>query len=710
MKKIRQFALFVILLSFLAGCAPTLTSTPIAVPPTHTAIPSTPTAVLPTSTVVLPTSTALSPTATLQSAATPASEVPRILWDKTYGKTGAEMGEDVLVADDGGFYILGTTKADLYGTGKTGNLYLIRTDEAGEVLWEKTYGGETPTSGLSITRAADGNLLLAGTIQSSTGGADVYLVKIDPEGNPLWSQTFGGPLDERVLASALPDGGFMLWGNSVNLQDIVADPGAAGYGGYAGRSNIYIAKVDAAGTLVWSKTFGGQNNLLASGGVPAADGGFVVLSTLLRYPEPGDDLYLLKVDANGNQVWERTWGEGSTAAYDLIHTADDQYLIAASSAPAEDKNHSVADFLFIKVDEQGQEVWLSTFGDPNMLDYPMSVAQTADGGYLAAGDWVKDFSGANPARISLTKIDANGQLQWEKTVQPSGRHNVLRTWLQLADGNFLLVGSRFGQKSEIYLLKVAAGEPGSAYLGQMPPGLDPQVFAPGIVSIPGMTDYAGSFSADGTEFYFTRGIGKQGHKIYETHLDNGVWTTPIPISFAVEYDSFEPHVTLDNQTLYFAWFHPLPPGESSAEGFGIWAVDRIVAGWSEPRYVGQGMFVSSDRYGQIYVTDNVMRSLNKVTLTAGRFTKLETIGPGIHPAIAPDGSYLVFDNGSGNFRVKFRLADGSWGAAKDLTANGLPASASIASISPGRLVLGQHRSHRKLAGPVEVNKIAPLYP
>ncbi len=455
-----------------------------------------------------------------------------------------------------------------------------------------------------------------------------------------------------------------------------------GYDGLAGRSNIYLVKTDANGNELWTRKFGDKNNLIVSGGVEAPDGGFVVLASLLRFPEPGDDLYLLKVDKNGNKVWERTWEEGTTSASDLIRTTDDQYLIAASVAPADDTARALADFLFIKVDQAGKDVWVSQFGDSKMIDYAMVVTQTADGGYVAAGHWIKDWSGRSVGLISITKIDADGKLVWEKTIKPAGRENVMRAWLQLKDGTCLLVGSRLTQKFEIYLMKVDVGALGSAYLGQTPPGLEPQVFAPGIVSIPEMNDYAGTFSPDGTEFYFTRGLGKQGHKIYETHVVNGVWTTPAPASFASEYDSFEPHITLDNKTLYFAWFHPLPAGEKSAEGFGIWAVDRTPEGWSEARYVGEGMFVSSDQDGQIYVTNNATRSLSKATLTDGRFTKLESLGAGIHPAIAPDGSYLVYDNGDGNFRVKFRLADGSWGAAKDLTTQGLPASASIASISP----------------------------
>lgn len=216
----------------------------------------------------------------------------------------------------------------------------------------------------------------------------------------------------------------------------------------------------------------------------------------------------------------------------------------------------------------------------------------------------------------------------------------------------------------------------NTYMGQTPPGLTPQVFAPGIVSIPGAIDYAGSFSPDGSEFYFTRRMdNSESQNIYETHLVNGIWSEPAPVSFSAENNANEPHVTLDNKTLYFGW------AKGTVED-GIWATDRTADGWSEPRYVGAGMFVSSDQSGQVYVTDMNTRSLSKAILTDGIFTKLEYISAGIHPAIAPDGGYLVYDNGDGNLRVKFHLEDGSWGGPKNLTKQGIPASASIASISP----------------------------
>jgi Tol biopolymer transport system component len=223
------------------------------------------------------------------------------------------------------------------------------------------------------------------------------------------------------------------------------------------------------------------------------------------------------------------------------------------------------------------------------------------------------------------------------------------------------------------------------YLGQTPPGLTPQVFAPGIISIPSAMDFAGTFSPDGTEFYFTRRLDGQENVIYETHLVNGAWTEPAPAAFASGYVAFEPHVTADNQAIYFGWAHSRTSEEKSTlDDGGIWAADRTADGWSPPRFVGEGMFVSSDQSGQIYVTNfaSGIPSLSNVTLTNGHFTDWKNIAAGVHPAIAPDGSYLVCDDGNGNLRVRFRLEDGTWSAPKDLTKQGIPASASIASISP----------------------------
>lgn len=234
------------------------------------------------------------------------------------------------------------------------------------------------------------------------------------------------------------------------------------------------------------------------------------------------------------------------------------------------------------------------------------------------------------------------------------------------------------------------------YLGQEPPGTSPKVFAPGFISMSSTSEYACTFSPNGDEFYFTRATSTS-QRIYVSRLINNVWTVPQPTDFSNEYNSHEPHLMFDNQTIYFGWFRSVPSGEVSYVGnYGIWASDRTESGWSAARYVGQGMFVSSTSDGQLFVTDISVPNtayLSKVTITNGRFTNLEhlsggmetirtTFGSTAHPCIAPDGSYIVYDTGNQPLFVSFKQNNGTWGSAIYLSQHGISSKANIASISP----------------------------
>jgi hypothetical protein len=419
----------------LAGCGPAPTETPV--PPTATPVP--PTAV---------------PTAETTATAVPTAEPDSTgdTWFKTYGGDGDDVGWDVLLADDGGYFIVGTTNLE-FEPEQRGDIYVIRTDSAGQVLWEKTYGGEGYEEGLTIYPAGDGGLLISGVTTSfGAGGMDGYLIKVDPDGNELWSRTFGGPLDDMISAWPMPDGGYLLGGNVVDPDDFVADPGAPGYGGFAGRSNIYLARTDADGNELWSRTFGGEDNVLARGGVQTAEAGFVTVGTIMFFPESGDDILLIKVDGDGNEIWSRTWDEGTMAANALIETSDGGYLIGGSYVPPEAADRSDDDFLFLKIDPEGSEIWQSIFGDPESIDYGSLLIETADGGYIAAGgtgrslvEWDED--------IVLVKLDGEGQLLWQEIIQ-TDTHNMFGAILRHPDGGYVVVGSTIrGRQFDIFLIK-----------------------------------------------------------------------------------------------------------------------------------------------------------------------------------------------------------------------------------------------------------------
>ncbi len=394
-----------------------------------------------------------SPTAQPTPTATPTAVVS-ITWQQTYRVSGSEVVHDVLMAEDGGYYLVGT-KNLVFEPEQNGDVYLIKTDAAGKKLWEKTYGRDRLEEGNTILPTNDGQLMIIGyTASFDANGIDVYMIKVDHDGNELWSKTFGGPLDEMGGGKQMPDSGFILGGNIVDPNDIVADPGAVGYAGYAGRSNLFITRTDGDGNPLWTQTFGGEQNVLAMTGVPLPDGGFVILASIIAYPEPGNHIYLLKVDANGQEVWSRTWAEDDASGYALAQTSDGGYLITGPYlSPGSEKE----DFLFIKTDAEGNEEWRSTFGDPDMIDYAVVFTEAADGGYIAAGEWVKDYY-AGDSDLALVKIDAHGQLIWQDKIETNAHHMLARI-LQHPDGGYVIATSIVSNRAfdfDIILIKIGA--------------------------------------------------------------------------------------------------------------------------------------------------------------------------------------------------------------------------------------------------------------
>ena len=219
-------------------------------------------------------------------------------------------------------------------------------------------------------------------------------------------------------------------------------------------------------------------------------------------------------------------------------------------------------------------------------------------------------------------------------------------------------------------------------LGQKPPGEKPVIFAPGFVSTTGFNEFCASFSSDGKEFYFNRGM-----TIMVSRLGKEGWTTPEPASFNGNYRNHEAHLTSDNKRLFFGGSRPPQP-------YGIWLTERTESGWSEPQRMADGMYVTSSENGNIYygVESSSGTFIVQTRLTDGRFSEpvvqnIRFADPDIrqtfvfHPGIAPDESYIVFDNNNGLFMC-FRQDDGSWGAAVSINELLNVTNATIPSISP----------------------------
>ncbi|MGD8456443.1 MAG: PQQ-binding-like beta-propeller repeat protein [Anaerolineales bacterium] len=358
-------------------------------------------------------------------------------WVRIFGNGYESSGAGVRQTEDGGYLIVGGTSPEQESEA-FGGVMLLKTDASGEKLWQKTYGGEGYDAGWAISPAHGGGYILAGTTTSyGAGGRDAYLIKVDEDGSKIWERTFGGSLDESVLmAQQTEDGGYFLVGNCVDPKDFIADPGSAGYGGFEGRSNIYVVKTDAEGNEVWSKTLESEFNILTTAGVEAPQGGYYVLGTKVYFPEEGDDLLLVMLDDEGQEVWSRTWEEGTMGGYEMILDSDGNLIITGLIRVTDDSD---TDIFVLKIDPMGDEIWQREFGDEELYDIGRDIIESDKGDYIVLVDRLINFYVSGDTTL-LMGISREGQQLWvnELKTDYSVKSGNL---LQDREGNILLAGA-----------------------------------------------------------------------------------------------------------------------------------------------------------------------------------------------------------------------------------------------------------------------------
>jgi hypothetical protein len=210
-------------------------------------------------------------------------------WSKSFGGDSLDLFSCVRQSIDGGYIAAGATNS--LGSVRS---YLIKTNSTGDMQWSKTYGGNFHTEFFSVDPTSDGGYILSGTVDS-TGiqYGDVYLLKIDSGGNPLWSKTFGGSKQEWgncVLQTT--DGGYIIGGFSNSFGVAVED--------------FYLIKTDIAGNLIWSKLYGGNGSNELRSMRQTSDGGYVLSGITTGFSTSGGAAYLVKTDGNGNLQWSAT--------------------------------------------------------------------------------------------------------------------------------------------------------------------------------------------------------------------------------------------------------------------------------------------------------------------------------------------------------------------------------------------------------------------
>jgi hypothetical protein len=240
------------------------------------------------------------------------------IWSRTYGGKGREEGSSVCQTTDGGFIVAGRTNS--FGKGED-DVYLIKTDENGNENWSRAYGGSKRDKGSSVSQTADGGYIVAGRTDSfGEGEDDVYLIKTNADGVMVWSGTFGGKgRDQGNSVCLTDDGGYLVAGTTWS------DSGK--------YSDVYLVKTDNNGKGLWHKTVGGKFGDYGLSVQQADDGGFIVAGNTWPFGRIGSSkVYLLRVDRDGNKVWARTMGAGgSEFGLSVCRAGDGGYVVAGKT-------------------------------------------------------------------------------------------------------------------------------------------------------------------------------------------------------------------------------------------------------------------------------------------------------------------------------------------------------------------------------------------
>jgi len=356
---------------------------------------------------------------------------------KAIGGPENEWGESLIQTADGGYAIAGTTTS--FGAGEW-DVYVVKLDANGNLQWTKTIGGKNWEEGKSLIQTSDGGYAIAGYTNSfGAGYADVYVVKLDANGNLQWTKTIGGPGDEigKSLIQT-SDGGYAIAGETKSFG--------------AGRRDVYVVKLDANGNLQWTKTIGGKNDDAGISLIQTSDGGYAIASITESFGAGGADVYVVKLDANGNLQWTKTiGGPESEIGSSLIQTSNGGYAIAGATISF---GAGRGDVYVVKLDANGNLQWTKTIGGPES-EIGSSLIQTSNGGYAIAG-YTQSF-GAGSGDVYVVKLDANGNLQWTKTISAKNKNYSKSSLIQTSDGGYAIAGKTesFGAGGDdVYVVKL----------------------------------------------------------------------------------------------------------------------------------------------------------------------------------------------------------------------------------------------------------------
>ena len=321
-------------------------------------------------------------------------------WNRTWGGAGEDYGYSIVQASDGGFAVTGLTES--YGIGGSRDMFIAKYELDGDLSWSKTWGDARTDIGRSIVQTSDGGYVVTGGTDSF-GDQKIFVVKYDSSGEVSWDKTWGGSggYENGMAIIQTADSGYAVTGSTY----------------FGGVNNMVIIKFDSSGDVLWNKTWGGTGDDEGKAIIQTSDNGYIVTGYTNSPGSLGaEDMFIVKYDSTGTQLWDRLWG-GTNIDYgeSIVETSDGGFAVAGTSSSFMD---DVVMFI-AKYDEVSNLSWSKAFSFPSAAQPSstegFSIAQTSDSGFVMTGqgDNLYGFGGnlyGNGPHMILAKFNSMGDI------------------------------------------------------------------------------------------------------------------------------------------------------------------------------------------------------------------------------------------------------------------------------------------------------------
>ena len=341
-------------------------------------------------------------------------------WAKTYDVGGGGGAADVRQTPDGGFLAAGWTKPSVDAFT---DMWLVRLDAAGNVVWQRSYGGSGRDEIETLHPTPDGGYIGIG-LSSSFGASNhaPLVLKFDANGNVQWQKTYlSSGRDWGFDIVQTSDGGYVIPG--------MTDPCACG-----GTTQGTIIKIDASGGILWQKIYTGQSTF--SSIRQTSDGGYILGGATASFGAGGGDALVIKLDSNGNIQWQNNYGgSGYDAAVIIQLTNDGGFILAGST---QSFGSGGTDAWLLKLNSDGSVAWQKAYGGSG--DETASyVEQTADGGYIVSGYTTTGaISGTD---LWVFKTDSAGNFIWQRSYDSGSPSDNAYAIHPTSDGGYMVAGN-----------------------------------------------------------------------------------------------------------------------------------------------------------------------------------------------------------------------------------------------------------------------------